>query len=310
MTPPTLNAAAFPAFKRSVRAKWSPVLMEPIVGSFERLVIGVAVVSQDGFHLEMANAPGRLECLYGADAGSLIYAISLAEAHIRDDLARRAVAALTEPVSAISGVTFGPCREAEGESLSAIARSWMAGLSSLYSPDTTSDIALTPPPANDPEDVREAIFGNPLPRQVMEYVIGRRTGFADFFNADIREGKKRRFFGRNHEIHIDFSGSRLVANIAALQPAQMSSSIKLIKWRMWDLKVDRDGAPGLVKGRQHEMLVHRPGRDDPLFTRKQHENVEEALKALEEQADREQLRLRPLDSVHAIGERILEAEAA
>lgn len=310
MTSPTFSAAAFPAFQRSIRARWAPVMMEPIVGSFERLVIGVAAVSSDGFHLEMANALDRLECLYRGDAGSLIYAAALMEESLRDDLARRALDALQDPRPAISGMIVGQCRDGEGESLAAIARSWLASLSSLYRPASGATLDLFPEPANDPEDVREAIFGNPLPRQVMDYVIGQRERFAGYFNADIRAGKKHRFAGRSHEVHIDFAGSRLVANFEALVPARISSSVTTIKRRLWDLKVERDRAPELVKGRKHEMLVHSPASNNPLFTAKQHENVQEALQALEEQAGQEELRFVSLSSVNEIGDRVIRAEAA
>jgi hypothetical protein len=310
MTTPTLSAAAFPAFQRSVRARWAPVIMEPIVGSFERLVIGVAAVSAEGFHLEMANALNRLECLYGSEADSLIYAVALMEEHLRDDLTRRALDALQDPKAAISGMSVGQCRDGEGENLAAIACSWLANLSSLYRPASDAALDLLLQPANDPEDVREAVFGNPLPRQVMDYVIGRRERFAGYFNADIKAGNKRRFAGRSHEVHIDFAGSRLVANFEALVPARISNSVTTIKRRLWDLKVERDRAPELVEWRKHEMLVQSPASNDLRFSIKQHQSIKEALQALEEQADQEQLRFVPLSSVIEIGDRILQVEAA
>jgi hypothetical protein len=310
MTVPLLSAAAFPSFQRSVRAQWAPVMIEPIVGSFERLVIGVAAVSAEGFHLEMANALDRLECLYGNDAGSLIYAITLTEEHLRHDIARRLLGALREPKPIISGTSIGPCREGEGESLASIACSWLSSLSSLYRPTSGRAADLLAQPANDFEEAREAAFRNVLPLQVMDYVIGRRERFAGYFHSDIREGKKRRFAGRSHEVHIDFAGSRLVANFEALVPARISASVTTIKRRLWDLKVERDRAPEITKGRLHEMLVHSPDRSDPLFTAKQHETIQEALYALEKQADQEELRLRPLSAVSDIGDRILQAEAA
>jgi hypothetical protein len=306
----SLDAAAFPTFRQSVRAWWSPILMEPIVGSFERLVIGVAVASSDGFHLEMANALDRLQCLYGAEADSLVYAISLTKEQLHHDLARRSVDALREPKQAISGISLGQCRAAEGETLEAIGRNWMAGLSSLYRTPLRDEIGLVSEPANDPEEVEVIAYGNPLPRQVMDYVISRKDGYYKFFNEDIRDGRKRRFAGRSHEVHIDFAGSRLVANFEPIQPARISGSITTIKRRMWDLKVERDRAPPISEHRLHEMLVFTPSRDDPTLTPKQQANVLEALEALEEQADQEELRFRPLTSIGEIGERILAAEAA
>jgi len=62
--------------------------------------------------------------------------------------------------------------------------------------------------------------------------------------------------------------------------------------------------------RRHEMIVQVPSAHDPQLSARQAANVAEALQALEEQADQEELRLRPMHSVEAIGQHILTTEAA
>jgi hypothetical protein len=308
MTAQGLSTAAFPGFRRSVRARWAPVLLEPIAGSYERLVVGVAVVSSDGFHLELANALDRLRCFYSDDAHAAVYAIQLSAEQLKRDLARRAVDALTDPKAAISGVTIGECRDAEGESLEAIGASWMRALSSLYR-DPVENASLDVVEEVDGDiDRQRGGTADRLPSLVMNYVRERREQYVRYFRADIQEAEKRRLAGRSHEVIIDFSGSKLVANFGTLQAGRAGQSVTVIKRRLWDLKVERDRQPAVV--RRHEMILQTPQPDDPQFTKRQHANFRKALQALEEQADQEELRLRALSTVAEIGEHVLNAEAA
>jgi hypothetical protein len=309
MTDQSVTSATFPAFRRSVRARWAPLLLEPIAGSYERLVIGVAVVGEDGFHLELANALERLTCLYSTNAEGAIYAIRLAADYLKQDLARRAGEAISAPSPAISGISIGECRDAEGESLEAIGASWMQALSSLYSNQEKSvDAQLA---AVDEEIEGQGDWGGDrLPLLVMNYVKERREGYTRYFSADLQDGRRRRQTGRSYEVLIDFSGSKLVANFGTLQASGITKSINLIKRRLWDLKVERDRDPKTVLLRQHEMILQRPPLDDPQVTDRQHAKVSEALQALEQQADQEELRLRALNTVAQIGDHILTAEAA
>lgn len=62
--------------------------------------------------------------------------------------------------------------------------------------------------------------------------------------------------------------------------------------------------------REHEMIVQAPHKNDPQVSSRQHENIKEALGALEDQAEHEDLRLRALSTVDAIGNHVMNAEAA
>jgi hypothetical protein len=291
-----------------VRARWAPVFFEPISGSYERLVVGVAAVNESGFHLEVANQLDRLKCFYGHDALGAISAVQIASEYLQADLAKRAIDALTDPDPAVTGIAFGDLREAEGNSLSAIAQSWMAALSSLYI-EPKMEIAVETVPTIQTVASGDG-SGDRLPFLVCDYVKGRRAGFSDFFSEDLRTGKQRRTKGSSHKILIDFSGSKLVANFGTLKAGSLTGSVNLIKRRLWDLKVQRDAEQKSPLLRQHEMILQRPPNDDPQITEKQQSNLKDAFEALEHQADQEELRLRAMGSVQQIGEHILAAETA
>ncbi|ESZ30601.1 hypothetical protein [Mesorhizobium sp. L2C084A000] len=300
----------FPSLERRVQAHWAPILLEPISGSFERLVVGVAAANADGFHLEIANALYRLNCLYGDEAGAAVKAIALAADYLRRDLSQRSVNALLTPDPPLSGILFGPCQEGEGVSLEALAQSWMLALSSLYVPPGTGLVKI-------PEETVDLVAasenggsGDRLPFLVCDYVKGHREGYGGYFSADLRQGRARRTKGGSHRIVIDFAGPKLVANFGTLRAHAITQSVYLIKRRLWDLKVDRDREPAVAFARAHEMILHRPPQNDPQVTQQQQDTIAEALHALEAQADQEELRLLAMDSVPAIGERIISYDAA
>lgn len=305
-----LDHSAFPAMERSVRAFWAPVLLEPIAGSYERLVVGVAAVNADGFHVEMANALERLHCLYGEEAAAAVIAVHIAGECLRHDLALRSCDALREPEAAVSGVLVGECREAEGFSLQQLAASWMAALSSLYDAAVQHDALVATPVYEMAANADGSGSGDRLPFLVCDYVRNQKDSFSQYFSRDLQEGRARRKKGASHQIVIDFAGPKLVANFGTLRAGSLTSSVHLIKRRLWDLKVERDRETHDAFSRAHEMLLHRPAKDDPQVTEQQQANISEALESLEMQADQEELRLLAMDSVPAIGQRILMYDVA
>lgn len=308
MTMGDFDSVDFPRFERPTRAHWAPIFLSPISGSEERLVIGVAVIGENGFHIEAANALSRLQCLYGAQSDIVIQVAGIALDELNFDIASRSIKALHEFNPSTTGISVGAVRAAEGLSLQNIGSAWMTALSSLYDADLTS-LALE---ADDPESTFEDRFealasGDRLPALVLDYVTESRAGLAQFFRSDLGKRPRRR---QSHEVSIDFTGSKLVANFGTLQVGQITRSVDLIKRRLWDLKVERDSETAAVFQRNHEMLIQMPAENDPQVSERQYENLETARQALEEQADQEELRLEAFTSVSEIGQRILAVEKA
>ncbi|MBX9815060.1 MAG: hypothetical protein K2X76_10195 [Sphingomonas sp.] len=300
-----LYAGQFPSFENGVRAYWAPVLIAPISGSYERLVVGVVVVNEREFHVEIANALERLHCLYGIEAEGIEYAIELTKEHLMLDLSARGVAAIDEPRPLISGVEVGKKRNAEGSTVVAIAQNWMRQISSLYDYNVKSEVTSV---LDEKMGLNDGGLDQ-LPALVMDYIVNKDNRFSRYFNAELKERRRRRRSGRSHEILIHFGGSRLVANFGTLKANRISPSVDLIKRRLWDLKVDRDRDGQTAFARVHEMIIQTPANDDPQVTVGQRAYLSDALEALEEQADQEELRLRSLHTVSEIGEHVLRIEA-
>jgi len=304
---PPLTVSDFPSAAGLVRAQWAPVLLRPILGSPEQLVIGVAVANSTAFHLERANRLDRLHCLFSNDAEAAILAAQASLEALASDLVSRAANALVEFEPVFSSVSIGELHEGEGPSLESIASSWMMALSSLYTatPDTeaqlvTSAVAIDVLERGPPADR--------LPTLIMEYVSRKRPGLTEFFNETIRQNMSARR-GNVSRVIIDYAGSHLVANFGTLSVASHAASVDRIKRRLWDLKVARDLERGQLVDRLHELFVQHPAETDPQFTVRQLDRISESIETLKDQARQEEIEFSPLHTVSQIGEIVLQREA-
>ena len=310
---PPLSSEHFPRLEQTVRGKWAPIFLSPLIGSPERLVIGVLAANDSGFHIERANALFRFECLYDGAAETAIFAAEVALDDLEADCAERGMEALTDPRPTFSGVSVGGIHEGEAPSLEDIARTWMASLSSLYNGGDAHSLGtqfdLAPMAYGELVSVGDGQSGERLPSLVFDYIIGKRPGFEKFFNADIRGSRQRRSRRDVPNVIIDFSGSRLVANFGTLKPKSRAASVDRIKRRMFDLIVMRDRDRNGAFERAHEMIVQRPSEDDPQISERQIIGVKETIGALAVQARVEDIALHSMTNVFEIGEYVLRTEA-
>jgi len=304
-----LKLGYFPSLLGGVHARWAPLLLEPIVGSPERFVIGCVAIGESGYHIEIANAVDRLACLYGKQGLHLVQVIEQSRNWLASDLAQRGGAVFENPRLPFESLSFGEVRRGYGSSLASISADWMSALSSLYVKDTYSEIV----PYSYSEAPVVAIskkISEPLPLSVLQIVAQKDVRLLQFFSEDVKEGRRRRRSYGSHEILIDFSGNRLVANFASLDVGRLSPSVGNVKQRLWDLKVERDANFRRGKRIEHELIIRVPTVDEVPVTQRAKLNLQKAYKGLEEQADHEELRLMPFSSVAEIGDHLLKREAA
>ncbi|MBE9640972.1 hypothetical protein [Salipiger mangrovisoli] len=305
MTNIQISSDLFPSIPDGVEAQWLPILLSPISGSLERLVVGVVASNEAGFHIEIANQLSRLDCFYGPQAEVLRFAIEVTQKHLEEDFSRRGMEAIIQPSAPLASIEFGQPRGGEGESLREIAQSWMASISSLYG-DQPKEVDLD----ISPESERRKSAADRLPALVMSHVMMRNLNLTKNFREDLASGKTAR--GRGADVLIDYSGDFLVANFSTLQAGKISPAVRSIKTRLWDLKVDRDRELEVNDGdcRNHELIIQLPSKNDPQISERQHGNLASAYAELEDQADEVSLRLRSFPSVEMIGDHVLRAEAA
>lgn len=299
-----LGLQDFPSVDGTIPCRWAPVLLSPILDSPERLVIGVVAANESGFHLERANALGRLRCLFGKAAETAVFAAEVALDELVESLAARGVEAVQERALVFSGVVLGSVRVGEGTSLSAIARTWMGALSSLYDlrDEQIEEVAVVEEAGD-----RGLRGSDRLPILVLEDVIARNPNYRRYFSEEIQARRQRR--SKVADIGIDFSSPDLVANFATLGPTAQAKSVDRIKRKLFDLIVKRDAEQSSFLPRAHEMIVYSPGIVDPLVSEKQRELLDEVHDELGEQSKREEIGFLPVTGVPQITQRILQVPA-
>lgn len=290
----------FPPRKNQVRAEWAAIYIEPVVGSGERLAIGVAVANTDGFLVAPVVALNRLSCLYGKEADALVYAAELAVNHINNALASKGIEALHFWQAPMEGISIGQIRMGAGSSLEEIARTGLTASSSLV--EKLADVDQLALPS-------EEFSTNRLEQLIKERVVARMASLETAFT---------RRFQPNLNIRpatIGFVGHRIAANFGLLLPGRLSIQVKDAKAKLWDLAQVQEYVQNkefnLSSGlNRFELLMYRVKDDDPSYSERQIEEVQKAVNELEAEADRKEIRCRALTSHEAIADEILVAEAA
>jgi hypothetical protein len=304
-----IPADIFPVIKDAKRAKWAPVVLQPVPGSPERFVVGCLVADGASSHLEFANSLDRLSCLYGEKADSLLMALKYAEQSLRVDLTQRKFSEFDSSILPLAGLQFGEVREGVGADLSDIGRSWMSVMSSFHTVPTKVDVVLPTAESTAMTGERKAA-ALPLPILILDDIASKRFDLIHYFSERLRTKRGTKTKKRQFGVNIDFSGRKLVANFASLETSKMTASVGSMQQRLWELKVERDrnNQGNVVK--QHELIVRVPTEIELNGEQWRLENVREAIGELVRQADMEELRLRPFPSTSAISAHILALEAA
>lgn len=298
----------FPTSNANIVCRWVPIHISPILGSDERLTIGVLAISETDFYLSKATEWERLECLYGKRSAPVIFAAKTSLDALEEDIATRHWKAIREPSVLFSSVAIGEAHEGSGRSLEEIANYWLQASSSLASRRKSLV-----------EDIEEAAFEAPddyrvtnIHYEVFDFVSGQNSPASRFFAEHIQAGKRRPTSRKKDEqVLVDFRGCVLVANFGTLTTHGPSNNERVFKSLLWDLKIDRDRPTTLdYKQLKHELIVHIPEENDPNFSEQQRENMQFTLGRLEVEADQEELRLRQMHSAKEIAEHIIEIEAA
>lgn len=291
----------FPERRSNRRALWSPVYIEPVVGSGERLCVGVVVAGETEHLVVPVPALERLSCLYGDAATSLSHGAALALHALGNQMARegeKAINALRVPVD---GIFFGPVRRGAGESLADVARTALLQSASLVEKAIEEE--------ETPEVVeRTTLSTRRLEQLVQDVVVNARPDLARAFRKTFQVTPEAR------PMRLGFVGQKLAANFGLLVPGPLSTLVNNAKAKLWDLEQLRTGTnAGMFASNSHmtfELLVHRVEQDAPQYSTQQLKAVDAAVLELETEADKVDIRCRAMFSPRQIADSLLLREAA
>lgn len=301
---PALDSLGFSPRRSTHHARWCPIYLEPMVGSGERLCVGV--VAQDATRTLVRAVTGleRLACVYGADElQPFLFATQVALATLEKKVTYEGIDSLQGWNGSVQGLVIGAARLGTGEDIEDIVHTGLMQCASLFHASEQAGVMR-------PEDENgfEEVTLRRLETLVKESVVSRRPDLKGYFGVQIRASENAR------PTRIGFVGRRLAANFALLVPGRLTTSVGHAKEKLWDLQLLRGSVneslfPNLG-GVQFELLLHRVSDQDPQYSARALKQVSAAVLALEEEADKANLRCRPLHSTSEIANLLLEREAA
>lgn len=315
-----IPTADFPSRQSNHRGRWMPLYMEPIAGTGERICIGVAAQDQLATIVKSVDDLSRLACAYGDQAHAFAWAAQLALMEAQDRVSKDGLTSLAQWEHSIEGLSVGASREGAGRDLGDLASLALLQVSSLartvYLGKEESFVegvadALTSFADLVPYGVsRDA--APQLESQVKRLVVHREPRLRDHFGTVYRTSQAAR------PLRFGYVGRLLAANFASLTArtsSHASMQVDKAKARLWDLNqlksgVLADSLPLKATSLSYELLVLRPFeriRDIKMPLAKVVREAEEELTA---EADKFDIRFRPLNSSDDIAREILKREAA
>lgn len=292
--------------RRSTHAgRWVPLYLEPLAGSGERICIAVAAADDSSFVVAPVADLGRFSCVYGAAAAAFAWSADLIVSEAQHVLARAGFEGLSELADRIEGLMLGPERRGAGTGLADLARLGLQQVSTLS--------AVNFVPITEVATVAEAPEGRAwLESKIRQLVVGRQPELRDRFGKQFRRSQSSR------PLRYGFVGEFIVANFATLESkssSQVSARVDRAKARLWDLHqleagVLADSLELHAPSMSYELLVHRPNTFETRVEGPLKAAVKAAEEELEAEADKFHIRFRPLRSVDAIAEYLINREAA
>lgn len=286
----------FPALPE-YSAKACPVYIEPIVGSGERICVGIAAIGQDGRSLVVRTIKDETAaCMLGAASNKLINLVELALSSLNNFTGQHRN--FSDWESPVPGVVLGSVTTGYVTDLTMMVRTVArnhAFLSAMSDFTAADESIADDSPATD----RWATM-------VREATTLQRPNLAAAFNRQLKLTSKG-------TTRFDFVGSHLAAQLGRIIPGHgISGLVKTAKAKLWDLETLREyNEQQLFKSSQsYELILYRPKDNDPAYSEREIGRLNEAFVELEETGDKQQLRVVSAYSADEAAQRIITAEAA
>lgn len=296
----------FPPRREQVQGAWQPLYLEPMIGSGERLCVGMVAASPDAFCVVPVAGIERLDCLYGKEGLDFFQKI-LDETF----LSLRSVLSSKEARCAFSdgvawarvwqapfeGLETGHPRLGAGNTIEEIARSGLMMCSSL----TVKLVDVSSQSA-------EAMTRTRMESNVKNIVTGIKPNLEPYFRIS-----------RTLDIHarpvsFGFVGQNLAANFAHLAPSTLEATVSFAKSKMWDLRNlrVRYGSDSVYSERRnnYELFLWIPGQDDVTYSDKQHRDLNSAVRLLEVESSQNDVSIFAHNSVQDMATHLIQSEAA
>lgn len=283
--------------------QWAPIYLEPMMASGESLTIAVAARGRNSeCRVCPAIRPHVLDAMFGqksAGVGKIIaLACSSLQRHLQDNGSFEGWA------PPVSGMRVGRVRETVSSDILGLLRQAVALTASL----AAMDLDVDDEEADEVSDVVQGDTGSkrdPWPKQFESAVLGKSPRLSGYFNATFHVSERAR------PSKIFYLSERVALNTGKLIPgSNLSSMLERNKARLLDLLTVRDRDDRMIPRAHYELVVFRPGFEDPTYSERQVDSLKRSIEALEEAGDKHSLRVQTVESAEQAAERLFAAEAA
>ncbi len=283
----------FPALPE-YQADGMAVFMEPVAGSGERLCVAVAAQGTDrAYQVVPTIRDTTAKCMLGEAGARLMEMIGLVMDSLNVHLKTGAQLHTWSPP--MTGIYPGEVQVGRVEDLTVMLRT-MARNSAFLS--RMADFQ--------PDSEEETTVSDRWLTQVKDVMAIRHPQLVSNFT------RKLQLYTGGSPTTFDYVGSSYVAQLSRVVPGNaLSTYNRIAKSKMWELISLRDkGHTGLFQLDRFELILYRPQKNDPSFSESEINRVYEVFHELEEEADKQELRVHGVASAESAVECILKGEAA
>lgn len=286
----------FPALPE-YSAKACPIFIEPIVGSGERICMGIVAVGNDGNHIVVRTIKeDTATCMLGAASYKLLNLVDIALTSLNNFASQHKN--ISDWQSPVPGVTTGSIITGRVNDLTMMVRTVARNHAFL---SAMSDFT-----AADESIAEESPATDRWATMVKEATTLLRPNLGAAFNRQLKLTSKG-------TTRFDFVGQNLAAQLGRIIPGHaISGLVKTAKAKLWDLETLREHNEQQLFNSNHayELILYRPRDNDPTYSEKEIGRLNEALVELEETGDKQALRVIQAYSADEAAHRIVRAEAA
>lgn len=255
-------------------AEWAPLLWEPVMGTEERLMVGVVARCGEQWTAVRVVREDVFTAIYGKKGAGAKAMVDLAIDMLRARLPLQSWYQVTLP---ISGFHLGAQRDAAGDTVSGIVRQAVAMAASLSRPDIIDEIE-----AEDTPGASESV-NRQWATKIRDAAANENPEVIRYFNQALK------FYDDGEQIKFGFCNDRLAMHFGLLRVSSLSSSIKDARARLWELRMARS-----LAHRSAGLLIGVPHNDDVTLSDRQRDSVIRNVAELEREAEEGEVTLLPV----------------
>lgn len=276
----------FPPLPKA-NGEYKTVFIEPIALSGERIAVcAIGRLSTGEYRVVQTIPSTTLVCMYGSQAkaieGLIKTIINDASSWLSKELP------LIEYEAPFSNTFCSDTFNLNAESVEQILKAAIHNTASLA-------------PANFDEEEPESNESNRGTGGLAKRFVAKVKGSV----IDLSPTLSKNFnvkIGGMHKYH--FIGNGYAANLGAMNPASPYNSINETKRLLWDLTVVNQYDWTIEK---QELIIYMPTDDNITYSKKQYKNAKDTLKRIEDEADKESIRLITTSSANEARDRLIAA---